>query len=221
MTPNFTKPFMLALAGVVFTSPALADVSERLYVQGSAGLSWLNDADNQGDLLNIESSYDNGYALAGALGVRVSDNIRVEGEIGYRKNDGDSLEITNDGGFGLTGLSADADGDFSAVTGLVNAYYDVTQISDTLMPYVMGGLGFARIDADISTLGTQIVDDSDTVLAYQIGAGVGFAASDKITLDLGYRYLGTQDPELRDEAGDAFDSEYSNHTLRLGVRYAF
>jgi opacity protein-like surface antigen len=43
------------------------------------------------------------------------------------------------------------------------------------LSFVGGGIGVAKVDADVSTLGVKLLDDSDTVLAHQVGAGVAYA----------------------------------------------
>jgi opacity protein-like surface antigen len=216
---HYSKPFLIALAGVALITPAQAETFTNTYVRGSIGLNALNDADNTGATgLSIESAYKNGFTFGGAVGANVQDNICVEAALDYRKNKADSLTITNAGG--LTGLTTDASGNVTSVSVMGNAYYDV-DMSGEIQPYVTGGIGLARLDADISSNGVDIVDDSDTVFAYQIGAGFGYGINENSTLDIGYRYFGTADPTLTDAGGDSFDSEYNAHTVMAGVRYKF
>lgn len=217
-----TKTFAIALVGLsIITPPAQAKDLEGLYIQGGIGASWLSDADNTGAGFDIESDFESGIALSGAIGKQLNENIRLEAELGYQKNDSDSLSVVNDAGLGLIGTTLDADGDVSALSVMGNVYYDLLQTNTTLVPYVTAGLGFARIDADISSGGTEIVSDDDTVLAYKIGAGFGYGLKENLTLDVGYRYFGTQDPELTAADGTEFESEYDSHTIKAGVRYAF
>ena len=207
-------------------SPTQAADNEGLYVRGGIGINWLSDADNTGDIssLNVESESDNGLGLAGALGYRYNKNVRFEAEINYRDNDADSLTITNAGS--LTGLTADADGDVTSWGGMANVYYDFDGVGPVkeggkLVPYVMGGLGWANVDVDVSAGGVQLTDDDDSVFAYQLGAGVGYDVAERVTLDLGYRYYTTDDPDLTDSSGADFESEYENHSVMASVRYAF
>jgi len=41
-----------------------------------------------------------------------------------------------------------------------------------------------------------IGSEDDTVFAYQIGAGAGYAVNKNITIDLKYRYFATEDPDF-------------------------
>jgi opacity protein-like surface antigen len=67
-----------------------------------------------------------------------------------------------------------------------------------------------------------IVNGSDTVLAFQLGAGVGYEIIPAATLSLDYRYFRTADPTFKDLVlGTSFRSEYHAHDIRLGVRYQF
>jgi opacity protein-like surface antigen len=113
---------------------------------------------------------------------------------------------------------------------MVNAYYDIHTPNFSLVPYFGVGLGGASIDAQIIApfLGpsAQVVDDDDTVFAYQFMAGLGWNVSPTITLTLDYRYFATTDPEFT--PGNAFisgvpdiTSDYNNHSFNLGARFKF
>ena len=227
-----TKPirslaFATALAAsMAFSySPVQAADDKGLYVRGGIGINWLSDADNNGAVLDVESEADNGLALAGALGYRLNRNVRVEAEINYRDNDADSLTVTNPAGSGLP--TDDADGDVTSWGGMANVYYDFDGVGPVkdggkLVPYVMGGLGWANVDADVSAVGVQLTDDDDSVFAYQLGAGVGYDVAERVTLDLGYRYYATDDLDLTfSPDGSDFESDYDNHSVMASVRYAF
>ena len=64
--------------------------------------------------------------------------------------------------------------------------------------------------------------DSDTVFAYQFLAGIGYAPSNLPSTQwtLGYRYLGTDDPEFA--AGAAkISTEYNSHNVEAGLKLRF
>jgi opacity protein-like surface antigen len=214
-----------AIVGILGASisgaQAESSIKDGMYARGSLGISILEDSNNKGSVLDIENETENGFVLSGALGYEVKKNIRLELEVNYRDNGEDSLTIANAGSF--TGLSTNADGDVRNLSAMVNGYYDFKNVTsnEKLTPYLTGGIGLARVDADVTSNGTQIVDDNDTVFAYQLGIGVGYDINDKTTLDFGYRYFGTQDPDLTDASGADFESEYSNHAILAGVRYDF
>ena len=57
-----------------------------------------------------------------------------------------------------------------------------------MSPYLGAGIGVARVSLDgYTSSGTLIVDDSDTVFAGQLSAGVLYALNEQVSLDLGYR----------------------------------
>jgi len=71
---------------------------------------------------------------------------------------------------------------------------------------------------DVSLLGVGLADDDDTVLAGQVGAGVGYAVTEQIGLSLDYRFFITENPEFDSLAVEA---DYRNHSLWAGVKYRF
>jgi opacity protein-like surface antigen len=165
--------------------------------------------------------------VGGYGGYRFSNGIRIEGEVTYRRNELDKLKIDNDAGVGvalgvgsLNGLTADADGDVSSVSFMANAWFE-PQVGKGLLPYVGGGIGGTHVSADASVLGVTIVDDSDTVLSGQVGAGLGYAVTPNIVVGADYRFLMSADPSFEDEAGGSFDSEYMTHNIMVGVRGHF
>ena len=57
-------------------------------------------------------------------------------------------------------------------------------------------------------------DGSDTVFAYQLGAGMAFRVTDNLAVDLGYSLLNTGKADFTGEGA-------VNHTLNTGIRYTF
>ena len=70
------------------------------------------------------------------------------------------------------------------------------------------GVGYANVDLD--------GDEDDSVFAYQVGAGIGYAVSDQATIDLKYRYFATEDPDF-----GGVDAEVASHNIYLGIRVNF
>lgn len=229
MKPLTAKPLTALLGIAAFAcSVSSAQAAEGPYVSFQAGGSFLSDADNVGAGLTIESSFDTGFGLAGAAGYSFKNGIRLEGEVSYRRISLDKLTITNDGGLGvalgvgsLDGLSLSADGNVSALGFMANAFYDF-RLGNSVKPYVGGGVGLARLSInDVAVLGVTIVDDDDTVFAYQVSGGVGFEVTPATTIFLDYRYFATADPSFSDVLGGGFNSEYASHNVSVGLRYNF
>ena len=205
--------FMIAICAMLLSISSIAYSAEGPYVSGNLGIAMASDSDATdstapGTTLDIES--DSGLALGAALGYGFG-NIRVEGEIAYQKNDLDKASISGLGSVDLTG-------DFSSTALLLNGYYDFKNQS-AFTPFVSGGIGMATVEVnDFNAPGSGLPDtnEDDTVFAYQVGAGVGYAVTEKVNLDVKYRYFGTSDPEF-----ETTEVEYSSHNVYAGIRVSF
>lgn len=205
--------FVLCIVAMAFFAvPALA---AGPYVGGGAGAVFLSDSTLSGSGASGDLKFDTGYGV-GATGGYDFGTYRVEAEFAYRKND--NKEITGGGSTDPVG------GDTSSMALMMNGYYDFRMVSPTIVPYLGGGIGFARVSekATDPTIGT-VIDDSDVVFAYQFAAGVGFDVSKRVTIDLGYKYFATSDPSfaVTGAGGTKIDAEYKSHNIFLGARYSF
>lgn len=213
----------LCLAG----SPGAA-WADGFYFGLSGGASWLADADNEGSGLSAEDTTDRGYVFGGSIVYAWSGGWRAEAEVAHRRNDFDQVTIEADGGLGaqlglgsLNGATLDIGGDVDSLAAMANVYYDFPT-AWAIRPYVGAGLGVARIDAKLDLGPLRLVDESDTVLAWQLKAGLSYPATERISLSIGYRYFETQDAELSETVGGrTFDSEYRSHAVELGLRFSF
>ena len=186
--------------------------SKGFYGDFRAGVMLLQDADNDAGSVVLETSYDPGYAIALAVGYDFGD-FRFEGEIFSREADVDDTK-TN-------GVTVNGDGNAFAAGGMVNAYYDF-DLGSPWTPYVGAGLGAAVVGFENwRAAGIDLADDEDLVFAFQGAAGLGYEFNDRFAVYGGYRFFGTTDPSLEDDAGDDFDSEFYSHTIELGFRYIF
>ncbi|MFH2219221.1 MAG: outer membrane protein [Pseudomonadota bacterium] len=199
---------------VLFSSAVYAsEPGPYLSVQG--GVTFLDDITFSGPGtggvdVNVESN--TGFGILGAVGYDFG-MYRLEGELGYRKNDYDTM--TNPTG------SAAAEGDQTVWSFMVNGIVDIE--NDTpFTPYFLLGLGWASLDVnEIKAAGDPTASNyDDSTFAYQFGVGVGYAVTESVTLDLSYRYFATSDPSYDDPAG-AVDGEYSTHNIFFGARFAF
>ena len=126
----------------------------------------------------------------------------------------------------LTGSTQTVVGDFSMVAFMANVDYDF-DTGSRWVPYVGGGLGVAIISIDTETdTGRPLADDSDTVFAYQVGAGIGYEfpleEGRSITVSLDWRYFATQDPTFTGQVtGGKFDVGISGHDIGIGIIYGF
>jgi opacity protein-like surface antigen len=193
-----------------FSAPVYS--AEGLYVSGNIGFAMASDSDITDSTVpgvTVNTEFDTGLAFGAALGYDFN-RFRAEGEISYQKNDIDKI--------GSPGVILDATGDAKALSFLINGYYNFIN-SSAFTPYISAGIGFAQVefnDLDISSLGFSGSNDEDTVFAYQIGIGVGYAVTEKVTIDVKYRYFGTEDSEY-----DTTKAEFASNNFLFGVRYNF
>ena len=186
--------------------------AEGLYVSGNFGFAMASDSDLTNSTVpgtTINTEFDTGLALGAALGYDFN-KFRVEGEISYQKNDVNQI--------GLQGVPFNNNGEVVAFSFLINGYYDFIN-SSAFTPYISAGLGFTQVefnDLDISGAGFSGSDDADTVFSYQLGIGVGYAVTKKVTIDVKYRYLGTEDSEY-----DTTKAEFASNNVLFGIRINF
>ena len=88
------------------------------------------------------------------------------------------------------------------------------------LPYVTAGLAFAHNNID-GTFGAATVADDQTHIGWTAGAGVEFAATDNLSVDVLYRYsdYGTQSYAV--EGGGETDVGLTSHTLSVGLNFGF
>ncbi|MFH7325779.1 outer membrane protein [Desulfurivibrio sp. C05AmB] len=207
--------FALSLGFIATTAQA------QTYAFGNLAAVWVSDADAGFDIPGFgtgitlaEISFDSGIGITGGFGHAYGNGLRTEVELAYRKNDLDQL--AGRGPF-VGAPRMPLNGDISSLALMINGFYDFN-LGLPVTPFAGGGLGIARVRIDSDWLG---VDSSDTVFAYQLGAGLAFALNPQVNIDLQYRFFATLDPELKFQSGERFDTEYMTHNVMLGLRYSF
>jgi opacity protein-like surface antigen len=184
----------LLVAGC-FTLPSLAQAETNPYVSISGGLGMMTDSTVNG--AEDWVGYESGYLVNAAIGLK-ADYGRLEAEIGYHSNDID----TWDGDPAIPGSN------ISIWSFMANGYFDYNMNDSEISPYIMVGLGYANVTGDDGS-----VTFDDGVFAWQAGAGVGFKAADRVTIDVGYRYFATSDADL---GSDVFS--IASHNILAGMR---
>ncbi|MDE0538756.1 MAG: outer membrane beta-barrel protein [Rhodospirillales bacterium] len=236
----------LAVAGAIAAGFGGAAAAEGLYAGVGGGFFVPRDSEVKGQAtaafptpVDATSKADRGIAFSGAVGYRIADGLRVEGELSYRKNDFDTITVREPGGLAvllpanlrtnpvaLAGLrrTSDLEGDLRLLTLMANFFYDIDLGLD-FEPYVGGGIGLSRISVKASVAGRTTADDDDTVLAYQFGGGLGYrvgGTDDRpVTISLDYRYFATEDPTFKGAlTGTPFDAEIGGSYFGIGLRFA-
>jgi opacity protein-like surface antigen len=194
--------FAVVVGGVA--TPALAGP----YFSVNAGAVWVEDSDLPANEFINELSYKTGYGITAALGNAYDSGFRAEVEVAYRINSLDEeafvVEVPSIGD-----ELFEIDGDISSWGVMANGYYDFAN-STAFKPFIGAGVGYVNV---------RLEDDGredDSVFAYQLMAGCGYAMSNSVTFDLQYRYFATDDPDF-----DGLELDYRTHNLLAGLRFDF
>lgn len=149
------------------------------------------------------------------LGHQFGIGFRAEEELFYKK--------TNANKFSFLSNTYNIDSNVWALGAMSNVYYDwyhdVKEMEDTYFsPYI--GLGIGLVDVNMSEATVNVFklwnSDSDIGIAYQIMIGNTSRITDKISLDVSYRFFTTRNVNI-----DRINFNYSNQNVLLGVRYFF
>jgi outer membrane immunogenic protein len=150
--------------------------------------------------INAGYDYDFGTWVAGVLvDASLSGNSF---EIG---GGGDSIELNADHGF-----------DILARAGM--------KVNESTLAYAIGGYSWQHFELDLSDLGGDDVDWDSS--GFSIGGGLETAVTEKVSVNLEYRYS-QFDEDLSSLAfGDGapdglLETEPSFHTVRIGAKYKF
>jgi opacity protein-like surface antigen len=118
------------------------------------------------------------------------------------------------------------DGGVGVYSMMGNVFFDIRNPSP-VTPYIGGGIGVATLYLD-DTYGTNsstghrdllYESDSNTVFAYQAGAGLEIALNNRLSLDLGYRYFGTAKTTFNKSSHITTEMEFRSHNASVGLRW--
>lgn len=187
----------IAVAALTAGVATQAAATEGWYGRIDAGYSVDGEADFD-DGSTVFDLEDNWMAGIGA-GYAFQNGFRLEGEYSYRNNE---LEGT--------GVEAPAHAVFA------NLYYDFNR-GGRFEPYLGVGVGYLdQEDYD----DTPPSVDVDGGLAYQALAGVAIGLTERLDLDVGYRWLRTDDLDYI-EGGPPGQMTYEHQAVTVGLRYQF
>ncbi len=216
-----------ALLGAVALGSAPVAAADSWYVSGNVGATFASDVSTTDTFaagsVSADGEFDPGFGLSAALGYSFGD-FRIEAELSYRENDVDQFDNISGN---LTGnlftvagpVSTEAEN--TALGFMANGHYDFRNDSDWT-PFVTAGVGAARVGLDVKSIGGIGVtyDENDTVLAYQVGAGVAYQIAAGTDLTMSYRFFATADPTF-DDGTDKVDWEYQAHNIWVGIDHRF
>ena len=202
MQNKFLTIVSALLIPVAVASDAVARDGWYAAFRGGITNSNLNDVNEDSTTTaTADIDFDNVWMMSGAVGYRYS-YFRAELEYAYRE-DHDEISAT-----GLSGT------EFGSQNLMLNAYFDFMP-NYVISPYVMAGIGWAKIKMDtFYTAGLTRVEDSNDVnnFAWSIGAGLTVRINKCLNLDGGYRYI---------DMGDIDSANVNAHEWYFGLRYTF
>ena len=163
------------------------------------------------------------------LGWGFGNGLRVEGEGSYRQNTG----FNNPRGFGGPGTGGGQEQKYGT---MANVLYDFTMVP-FVQPYVGVGAGYQFQQEDDLHLATGPVSFNQTKsstrghFAYQgiVGAAYPIPGMPNLALTAEYRFMGLVGergysvifPNNGNVKGNAITSDNYNHSILIGMRYAF
>ena len=239
---------LMAATGTLALGVASAQTDEGFYGTLGVGAAFEtdnNDFQSDGNAtpfeFDTELETDIGASVYGAIGKYFDHGLRGEFEVAYRNQDLDGFP----GGAGFGGIQDPGNtlGDVAVFTGMVNVIKDFDiDLAGRINPYIGAGIGFARIRMEFDNLAHRdpanfpvaedlynagyraFVANDDYVTAAQGLAGVGIDLTEKLTLDLGYRFLQTGEYDfegfINNEVAD-LSGEYRVHEATIGLRFDF
>jgi opacity protein-like surface antigen len=205
--PPRPGPYLTGFLGVAF--PVDMDVTSTQFGPGA-------------QTFNDRVEFDPGINVGGAGGFDFG-YLRIEGELSYKGAEMSSIVEKNS-----QTRYANVDGRAGAFAMMGNAFLDLRNPSP-VTPYIGGGVGIANVrltntDGTDTRTGfrTRLYDsDNDTVFAYQAGAGLEIAFTQRLSLDIGYRYFGTAKAKFNRHSSTAAELKFESHNVSGGFRFKF
>jgi opacity protein-like surface antigen len=172
-----TTAFLILTATSSFAETATTQDINGIYARVDAGISMLTKKNAKSSLVFKDSAL---YSLG--IGYHFNDLFRTDLNLQYRQ-----LKLKDDSKRSLSNLSV-----------LLNAYLNLTDSNDQVIPYLMAGIGYGS--NKLSNFTTSATKDSDTWtinkkgiktnnFLWNLGVGIRINLIEKANLDLSYRYL--------------------------------
>jgi outer membrane protein OmpA-like peptidoglycan-associated protein len=211
------KGLMLgAVASVALLGTANAGYErDGWYIGMEAG--WGRVSETNFAVSNIPLNLDDGVAGMITIGNALKNsNWRLEGELGYRSNDGTQKFACPGNLVAVSTCSADVS--LTEWSGMLNALYDFNLNSERWGMSLGAGVG---ID-NARYANRSGFDSNDKVFAWQAIAGVTYRVNQHWDIDLNYRYFNADKAELVESFGAApREVNLEKHSVTVGFRYGF
>ncbi len=199
-------------------------------VGGAIGVDTTAKSTLPGGTGNFKGHTGNSVIFGAGIGYRINPMFRTDLTVDYMP----SLQFK---GFNATAGSG-SKGDINSLVGLANGYFDLAGVLPGVFgpfqPYIGGGIGLARNVLATQALNTAGVGSTlsggeHTSFAWDATAGVGYALTQNLTLDLAYKYIdaGSMRSGTRFVSNGAattvpsLKADLQAHTVMVGLRYTF
>jgi opacity protein-like surface antigen len=226
------KSIELKILIIVITFPFIAEAGDKGYLFLRGGLTdpivEIKAPSRYGTIITETGI---GSYFGAGIGYRIMENLRLEGEVGYRSNEINDARVI-DSSLIVGSEVKGGDGNVTSWSFLVNIRYDLLFAGRWSM-HLGGGIGAARISLrDFSLLISPVVpdpqtwklllsNDSDWEFAYQACIGIAFQLSTRFIFDLDYTNFATAGPEFITVDGTKFGEEHRSSNYQLSIRYFF
>ncbi len=171
-----------------------------------------------------EGRFSHPVSYGVGVGYQVTDVLRADVTVDTFKD-----RFGAEGGCGA-GCTASYGADYRGVGVMANGYADLATVAG-FTPYVGAGLGATRLKwsdagATYNCGGVNCGADSfdgaaEWRFTYALMAGVSYAVTDRVKLDLGYRYSDMAGGDtFRAGASHGEDDGFARHEFRAGLRVA-
>ncbi|MBR1647966.1 MAG: porin family protein [Alphaproteobacteria bacterium] len=151
--------------------------------------------------------------LSGALGYRY-EYFRAEVEYIWRDTNEDQKTITIHDADLERDIVSKSKGEFDYTSYMFNVYWDLSPYT-WFTPYLNAGIGWSELEYNFSynNEGGNASDNyKKNRFTWSVGAGLSAKMTNRLNLDLGYRYF---------DFGKLGDAQLHNHEFYGGVRYVF
>lgn len=255
---GFVKKSLFAALVVGTAGPALAAdyIEEPIevvavggwYIRGYLGMSNQFFDGLESELFSIPDAFgwndDGGFSSAPIVGAGVgyefNDYLRGDLTVEWRgKSDFYALDWVDADTSTLGGITTNEyTAKKSELVFMANGYYDFGAFYG-ITPYVGAGIGASYNTIshfrDVNIInggGAYAEDNSEWNLAWALHAGLGFQATERMTIDFGYSFISLGDAStgtLHNDDGVSFPSglnqrikfnDIYSHDFKLGVRYS-
>ena len=243
------KIIYTALISASFSS--LVNASGGIYTSVKAGISdtkyknsedayYYGREDSKTAFLNNNLTKSIYPTISAAIGYDFSAispvNVRAELEYTYKDKTnfqptvgsvldympGQSPQVVDNGGF-----ESDYQNSLQSQSLMLNAYYDFRNTSK-FTPYVSAGAGVTHVkNKQTVTYDNSTTSDSDNHFTWSAGAGIAYAVSQNVALDLSYKYVDAGKYEFNYPTrsnmitNNRTNVKLASNEYLLGVRYNF